>query len=150
MSSIPCRTLPSCLAPYSSPCWAWCFTSISWRWTTSRCSSSAPWAFRCPPATPQAVRPPSSLRWARSRISSSTKLFIWYAHVLVFFSLCLFVKYVDWWLMLLFLASNHLLPLCAVEGPLRAWRSVKRGAIVSGEIGCKVYSYLIKQLPCGV
>lgn len=61
-----------------------------------------------------------------------------------------FVKYVDWWLMLLFLASNHLLPLCAVEGPLRAWCSVKCGAIVSGENECKVYSYLIKQLPRGV
>jgi len=81
--SLSCRTQPFCRVRYSSPWSAWCFTSTLWRWTTSPWWSSAPWASSCPPATPQAARPPRSSRWARSRTSSSTKLFTWWVRTCV-------------------------------------------------------------------
>lgn len=44
------------------------------------CWSSDPWASRYPPAMPLAERPPPSLRWTRSRILSSMKLFTWWGN----------------------------------------------------------------------
>lgn len=43
-------------------------------------------------------------------------------------------------------ASDHLLPVRTAEGSLRAWCSVKCRAIVSGEVECKVYAYVLKLL----
>lgn len=47
-------------------------------------------------------------------------------------------------------ASDHLLPLCTVEGPLRAWCSVKCCAIVSGEDEHISRACLVSWLPVGL